>query len=220
VPSPRNAASGRAINGHGGSPPIQPVSIVKGGEFLRREEILARAPFEEISPFPWLPIGLAKPAFFYTRFATNVVEVNRVGLEHRVPGDHHVDQHRNVGDHQLFGNLTITNTGTTPIKGWTLSFDFGVSISSIWNATLVNQSGSQYTISDAGYSATIQPAAYHHSAPSRPTRCIQASSHGQSHRRCRLSFCYYRCRRSRAGRARNIRRRMPESRGRIRPAGR
>lgn len=55
------------------------------------------------------------------------------------------------------GSLTITNTGTSAITGWTLSFDFAVSISSIWNATLVSQSGSQYVIQDAGYDATIQP---------------------------------------------------------------
>jgi hypothetical protein len=55
------------------------------------------------------------------------------------------------------GSLTITNTGTTPITGWTLSFDFAVSISSIWNATLVSHNGSQYVIQDAGYDATIEP---------------------------------------------------------------
>ena len=55
------------------------------------------------------------------------------------------------------GNITITNTGTTPIIGRTLSFNFAASISSIWNATLVSQIGSQYVISDAGYDAIIQP---------------------------------------------------------------
>jgi alpha-L-arabinofuranosidase len=55
------------------------------------------------------------------------------------------------------GSLTITNTGTTPISGWTLSFDFAVSISSIWNATLVSQNGSHYVIQDVGYDSTIQP---------------------------------------------------------------
>ncbi len=44
------------------------------------------------------------------------------------------------------GNITITNTGTTAIIGWTLSFNFAVSISSIWNATLVSQAGSLYVI--------------------------------------------------------------------------
>jgi hypothetical protein len=55
------------------------------------------------------------------------------------------------------GSLTITNTGTSPITGWTLSFDFAVSISSIWSANLVSQSGSHYVIQDAGYDAVIQP---------------------------------------------------------------
>ncbi len=39
------------------------------------------------------------------------------------------------------GNITITNTGTTAIIGWTLTFDFAVSISSIWNASIVSQNG-------------------------------------------------------------------------------
>jgi hypothetical protein len=55
------------------------------------------------------------------------------------------------------GNITITNTGTTAIMGWTLSFNFAVSISSIWNASVVSQSGSQYVIQDAGYNAIIEP---------------------------------------------------------------
>jgi hypothetical protein len=57
----------------------------------------------------------------------------------------------------FIGNVTITNSGTSPIAGWTLSFDFAVSISSIWNATLVSQTGWQYVISDAGYNAVIAP---------------------------------------------------------------
>jgi hypothetical protein len=55
------------------------------------------------------------------------------------------------------GNITITNTGTTAIIGWTLSFDFAVSISSMWNASIVSQNGNQYVIQDAGYDATILP---------------------------------------------------------------
>jgi len=55
------------------------------------------------------------------------------------------------------GSITITNTGTTTIDGWSLSFDFAVSISSTWNATLVSHAGSHYVISDAGYDAIIQP---------------------------------------------------------------
>jgi Cellulose binding domain len=55
------------------------------------------------------------------------------------------------------GNITITNTGSAAIMGWTLSFDFAVSISSIWNASLVSQNGNTFTLEDAGYNAIIQP---------------------------------------------------------------
>ena len=55
------------------------------------------------------------------------------------------------------GNITITNTGTTAIMGWTLTFDFAVSISSIWNASIVNQNGNLYTVENAGYNAIIEP---------------------------------------------------------------
>ena len=55
------------------------------------------------------------------------------------------------------GNITITNTGSTAIIGWTLSFDFAVSITSIWNASIVSHNGNQYVIEDAGYDALILP---------------------------------------------------------------
>ena len=57
------------------------------------------------------------------------------------------------------GNVTITNTGTSPISGWTLQFNVPVTISSIWNATLVSQTGTTYVIQNASYNATIQPGA-------------------------------------------------------------
>ena len=53
------------------------------------------------------------------------------------------------------GNLTITNTGSAPINGWTLSFDFVGSISSIWNASITSQVGNQYVIQNASYNAVI-----------------------------------------------------------------
>jgi hypothetical protein len=55
------------------------------------------------------------------------------------------------------GNITITNTGTSSIVGWTLTFNFAVSISSIWNANIVSQSGGQYTIQNASYNVVILP---------------------------------------------------------------
>ena len=53
------------------------------------------------------------------------------------------------------GNLTITNTGNSPINGWMLTFDFVGSISSIWNAGMVSQTGNQYVIQNASYNAVI-----------------------------------------------------------------
>ena len=55
------------------------------------------------------------------------------------------------------GNLTLTNTGTSPISGWMLSFDFVGSISSIWNSSITSQSGSQYVIANASYNSVIGP---------------------------------------------------------------
>ena len=55
------------------------------------------------------------------------------------------------------GDITITNTGTTAIIGWTLSFNFAVSISSIWNASIVSQNGNMYTLENAAYNAIILP---------------------------------------------------------------
>jgi alpha-L-arabinofuranosidase len=55
------------------------------------------------------------------------------------------------------GSLTITNTGSSPINGWTLSFDFVGSISSIWNASISSQVGNQFVIQNASYNALIGP---------------------------------------------------------------
>jgi alpha-L-arabinofuranosidase len=55
------------------------------------------------------------------------------------------------------GSLTLTNTGSTPINGWTLSFDFVGAISSIWNATIASQTGNLFVIENASYNAVIAP---------------------------------------------------------------
>jgi len=55
------------------------------------------------------------------------------------------------------GNITITNQGSSAINGWTLQFDFPVSINAIWNGQILSQNGNQYTIGDAGYNSTISP---------------------------------------------------------------
>ena len=54
--------------------------------------------------------------------------------------------------------VTITNTGTVTINGWTLTFTFpgDQHITSAWSST-VQQSGTQASFKDAGYNAMIAP---------------------------------------------------------------
>jgi hypothetical protein len=57
---------------------------------------------------------------------------------------------------QGFGaNIVLTNTGAAPINGWTLKFNFGPTITSIWNASISSHVGTQYSIVNASYDATI-----------------------------------------------------------------
>ncbi|GCF10235.1 cellulose binding domain-containing protein [Dictyobacter arantiisoli] len=53
-------------------------------------------------------------------------------------------------------SLTITNTGSTAINGWSLKFSFpnGQTITQLWNGT-VTQSGSAVTISNDSYNGSI-----------------------------------------------------------------
>ncbi len=55
-------------------------------------------------------------------------------------------------------NITITNTGTTTINGWTLKFTFpgNQQVTQGWNGVF-SQSGNQVTITNASYNATIAP---------------------------------------------------------------
>gem|GEM_PF-5728274 len=53
------------------------------------------------------------------------------------------------------GDVTITNQGTAAISGWTLEFDLDATITSVWNATIVSQSGGHYVIQPASWNATI-----------------------------------------------------------------
>ncbi len=63
-------------------------------------------------------------------------------------------------------NLTITNTGTTAINGWSLKFSFpnGQTITQLWNGTYT-QSGASVTIANLSYNATIAPGATLSSPP-------------------------------------------------------
>ena len=55
-------------------------------------------------------------------------------------------------------SVTITNTGTSPISPWTLTWTFpsSVTINSLWNASFT-QSGAQVTATAQSYNATIAP---------------------------------------------------------------
>ena len=55
-------------------------------------------------------------------------------------------------------NVTLTNTGTTAVNGWTLTFAFpgDQKVTSAWNAT-VTQSGSAVSATNVDYNAAIAP---------------------------------------------------------------
>jgi len=55
-------------------------------------------------------------------------------------------------------NVTITNTGTTSMNGWTLTWSFanGQTISQLWNGSYT-QSGSTVSVTNLSYNGTIAP---------------------------------------------------------------
>jgi len=57
-------------------------------------------------------------------------------------------------------NITITNTGTTTINGWTLGFTFsgGQQVTQGWNGVFA-QSGANVTVTNASYNGTLAPGA-------------------------------------------------------------
>lgn len=62
--------------------------------------------------------------------------------------------------------ITITNTGTTAINGWSLKFSFpnGQTITQLWNGSYT-QSGSNVTITNLSYNGSIAPGTSLSSAP-------------------------------------------------------
>jgi hypothetical protein len=55
-------------------------------------------------------------------------------------------------------NLVLTNTGTTTINGWSLTFSFanGQAITQIWNGSYT-QTGSAVTVTNLSYNGTLAP---------------------------------------------------------------
>jgi cellulase/cellobiase CelA1 len=58
----------------------------------------------------------------------------------------------------VVANLTITNTGSSPINGWTLKFAFpgDTKVGNTWNAT-VTQSGAAVSATNLSFNAAIAP---------------------------------------------------------------
>jgi cellulase/cellobiase CelA1 len=56
------------------------------------------------------------------------------------------------------GSLSITNTGSSTVNGWSLVFSFanGQMMTQIWNASAA-QAGSQVTITNLSYDGMIAP---------------------------------------------------------------
>jgi hypothetical protein len=53
------------------------------------------------------------------------------------------------------GYITLSNTGVTPINGWTLEFDFTSTLTDIWSAQIVSHVGNHYVIRNEWWDATI-----------------------------------------------------------------
>jgi endoglucanase len=56
-------------------------------------------------------------------------------------------------------SVTITNTGTQPITGWTLEFDLPLAITTLWSGTIVSQTGNHFVVVPVWYNETIDPGA-------------------------------------------------------------
>ena len=74
------------------------------------------------------------------------------------PGSCRVGYRPNTWPGGFTADVTITNTSSTTVDGWTLAFSFpgNQRITSAWN-TALTQNGSAVTARDAGYNSTITP---------------------------------------------------------------
>ncbi|MEV0158285.1 cellulose binding domain-containing protein [Micromonospora sp. NPDC050686] len=66
----------------------------------------------------------------------------------------------NVWNNGFTAEVTITNTGSGTVNGWTLNYNLpsGQTVTNAWNAT-VTQSGTAVTARNAGYNGTLAPGA-------------------------------------------------------------
>ena len=52
--------------------------------------------------------------------------------------------------------IELQNLDVEAVNDWTISFDYGADISSIWDATIVAREGDRYTIANAGWNADLE----------------------------------------------------------------
>ncbi|WP_435876822.1 cellulose binding domain-containing protein [Streptomyces achromogenes] len=100
-------------------------------------------------PRTWLPQEIWK---FFTQFQTSTPSPGTAGCQ--------VTSTVNAWNTGLTANLTLTNTGTTAIDGWSLAFTLpeGQTITSGWNADYSPASG-RVTARNVSHNATIAPGA-------------------------------------------------------------
>ncbi|MGD9645673.1 MAG: cellulose binding domain-containing protein [Pirellulales bacterium] len=55
------------------------------------------------------------------------------------------------------GQITAKNTTSQTLNNWRLEFDFGASITTIWNASIESHVGNHYVITGASWNSTIAP---------------------------------------------------------------
>ncbi|MHC5544985.1 cellulose binding domain-containing protein, partial [Singulisphaera rosea] len=53
------------------------------------------------------------------------------------------------------GSISLKNTGTLAVSGWTLEFDLDAKISLISGATVVSHVGNHYVVKDSGWDASL-----------------------------------------------------------------
>jgi hypothetical protein len=53
------------------------------------------------------------------------------------------------------GQIKLANQQTTAVANWTLEFDCGAGISSIWDGRIVSHTGTHYVIANAGWNSTL-----------------------------------------------------------------
>ncbi|HEY9649221.1 MAG TPA: Calx-beta domain-containing protein, partial [Coleofasciculaceae cyanobacterium] len=54
-------------------------------------------------------------------------------------------------------NMSIANSGSSSLNGWTLEFEFPYEITNIWNAEIVSREGNRYTVRNLSWNGTVPP---------------------------------------------------------------